>query len=89
MMNIKIVYWLSGYLSVVAGLLGTFCIYRIQWMFYGVGLALIGFILAGVNIFINSKYYSDQEKWPKGYFGMFFSSLPVIFMMLIIFKFRK
>jgi hypothetical protein len=88
-MPVKTIYLLSGYLSVIVGIAATICIFRIQWMYYGVGLALIGLILAITNIFLNAKYFYDQEKIPKGYFGMFMSSLPVIFMMLIIFKFRK
>lgn len=89
MMNIKGVYLVSGYLSVLVGLLATLCIFRIQWMYYGVALAFIGMVLSLINIFLNTKYYFDQEKFPKGYLGLFLSSLPVIFMMLIIFKFKK
>jgi hypothetical protein len=58
-------------------------------MRYGMGLAILGFIFATVNIFLNAKYFSEQEKYPKGYLGMFLSSLPVIFLLLIIFKFKK
>jgi hypothetical protein len=87
--NVKTVYKLSGYLSIAAGIMAALGIYRIQWMFYGIAFAIAGFILAGINIFLNSRYYFDQERFPKGYLGMFLSSLPVIFMMLIIFKFRK
>ena len=88
-MNIKHVYLLSGYLSILVGAFAAACIFRIHWMYYGVGLALAGMLLAITNIFLNARYYFDQEKFPKGYIGLFLSSLPVIFMMLIIFKFRK
>ena len=88
-MNVKTLYKVSGYLSIVIGVIAALCIYRIQYMYYGVALAIFGFIFAGINIFLNEKYYHEQEKFPKGYIGMFLSSLPVIFMMLIIFKFRK
>ena len=84
-MNVKLIYRLSGYLSIVVGILATMCIYRIQYIRLGVGLAIIGFIFSIINISLNVKYFSEQESMPKGYFGMFFSSLPVIFMMLIIF----
>jgi hypothetical protein len=88
-MNVKVVYKVTGYLSIIIGITATLCIYRIQYMYYGVGLAILGFLVASINIFLNSKYYYEQEKYPKGYLGMFLSSLPVIFMMLIIFKFKK
>jgi len=54
-----------------------------------VGLGFFGMLLAILNIFLNAKYFSDQEKTPKGLFGLFLSSMPIIFMMLIIFKFKK
>lgn len=88
-MNVKSLYKLSGYLSIVTGILATLCITRIQYMYYGVGLSIFGFIFAVINIFLNEKYYSEQVKFSKGYLGMFLNSLPVIFLMLIIFKFKK
>lgn len=88
-MNVKTIYKVSGYLSIVLGVMALLCIYRIQYMYYGVALAIFGFIFAGINIFLNEKHYFEQEKYPKGYIGMFLSSLPVIFLMLIIFKFKK
>lgn len=87
-MNVKTVYKLSGYLSIVIGVAGTMCIYM-KYLYYGVGLAIFGLIFAIINIFLNQKYYADQEKYSKGYIGMFISSLPIVFMMLLIFKFRK
>lgn len=88
-MNVKSLYKLSGYLSIIIGALGTLCVYQRQFLFYGVGLAIFGMIFSVINIFLNQKYYSDQDKSPKGYIGMFLSSLPIIFMMMMIFKFRK
>ena len=88
-MDVKVIYKLTGYVSILIGLAAVMCIYRIQYVYYGIGLAIFGFIFASINIFLNSKHYSDQEKYPKGYLGMFLSSLPVIFMILVIFKFKK
>ncbi len=82
-------YRLLGYLSIVVGLLATGCIFKIQNMFFAIALSILGFILAGINIYFNIKYYSEEETYPKGYFGMLFSSLPVLFMMFVIFKFRQ
>ena len=87
-MNVKFVYRFTGYFSIVIGILSFLSIYRPQYLYYGIGLSIIGFITAGINIFLNARYYSEQEKYPKGYIGMFLSSLPVIFVMLLIFKFR-
>jgi hypothetical protein len=87
-MNFRLIYIVTGYLSIAIGILAAACIYRIQYMKIGIGLAMLGMVVAGINIFLNSKYFSEKDKFPKGYLGMFLSSLPVIFMLLIIFKFR-
>ena len=57
-------------------------------MIYGIGLSIIGFIISGINIYMNVKYFSHEEKYPKGYWGMLLSSLPVLFMLFVIFKFK-
>jgi len=88
MTPLHFVYKLSGYASIAVGLAATLCISRIEWMYYGIGLSILGFLFSGVNIFLNVKYYSEDEGYSKGYIGMFLNSLPVIFLMLIIFKFR-
>ncbi len=85
----RIVYKITGYLSVLIGIAAAICIFKIQHLYYGIGFAILGFIISSINIFLNAKYFFDEEKWPKGYLGMFLSSLPVIFMMLVIFKFKK
>jgi bacteriorhodopsin len=89
MMNVKIVYKLTGYLSVVFGIIAALSIYRMNYLYYGIGISILGFISAIINIFLNTRYYSEQEKYPNGYIGVFLSSLPVLFLMFIIFKFRK
>lgn len=85
-MNPRLIYTGTGYLSVVAGLGAAACIYRPYLMMYGIALALLGFILSGINVFLNIKYFSEEEKFPKGYVGMFLSSLPVLFLMFMVFK---
>lgn len=82
-------YRFLGYLSIVVGLAATGCIFKIQNMFFAVALSILGFIISGINIYMNTKYYSEVETYPKGYFGMLFSSLPVLFMMFVIFKFKR
>jgi len=88
-MNIRVLYTVTGYLSIAIGIAASACIYRIQLMKFGIALSILGFITAGINIFLNTKYFYERDKFAKGYLGMFLSSLPVIFMMLIIFKFRN
>ncbi|MCE3229200.1 MAG: hypothetical protein K0S32_3751, partial [Bacteroidetes bacterium] len=72
-----IVYRVIGYISLVVGLCATACIFKLENMFYAIALAIFGFILSVLNIYWNTKYYQEREKWPMGYLGMFFSSIPV------------
>ncbi|MDX2173123.1 MAG: hypothetical protein SFY56_08390 [Bacteroidota bacterium] len=87
-MNLKSIYIISGYLSLIIGIAAAACIYKIQYVFFGIALAILGFIASGINIYLNAKYFYDLEKYPKGYLGMVFSSLPVLFMLFVIFKFK-
>jgi hypothetical protein len=88
-MGLRGAYQITGYLSIFVGAVATACISRASWLYYGVALAFIGMVLGIINVFLSVKYFSDDEKAPKGYIGMFLSSLPVVFLMLVIFKFRK
>ena len=88
-MNIPLIYKITGYLSIIVGIAATLCIYKIQYVYYGVMLSFLGFVCAIINVFLYTKYFNEQEKYPKGYLGMFLSSLPIIFLMLVIFKFKK
>ncbi len=87
-MSHRALYKLLGYLSIAIGILATLCIYRIQYMKFGIALSIIGFIISGTNIFLNSRYYYEEEKYPKGYWGMLLSSLPVLFLFFVVFKFK-
>ena len=85
-MDVKLIYRVTGYLSIALGAIAFLSIYRAQFLYYGIGISILGFITATINIFLNAKYYSEWEKYPKGYIGMFLSSLPVIFVLLFIIR---
>lgn len=87
-MSHRFFYKALGYLSLLIGILATLSIYRIQFAFFGIALGILGFIVSGINIFLNTKYYSEEEKYPKGYLGMVLSSIPVLFMLFVIMKHR-
>lgn len=87
-MSHRLVYKILGYLSLVIGAVAALSIYKIQFSFYGILFGLLGFIISGINIFMNTKYYYEEEKYPKGYIGMVLSSVPVLFMLFVIMKHR-
>jgi hypothetical protein len=81
-------YKLSGYLGLIFGVLASASIYKITLLYYGIPLAFLGFLFSGINIFLQTKHEFDAGKYAKGYLGMFLSSLPVIFLMVMIFRFK-
>lgn len=88
-MYTRLIYRVSGYLSIIIGIICTLSIYQLRYVFYGIMLAILGFIFAGINIFLNNKFEFDEVKWPKGYIGMLLSSIPVLFMLFVVLKFKK
>lgn len=87
-MNPKLLYTLSGYLSLLIGIAAASCVFKMALMPIGIGLAIVGILAAVLNIFLNTRFQFDVEKFPKGYLGLFLSSLPVLFMLFMIFKSR-
>ncbi len=87
-MNLKQIYFVTGYLSLLIGICAALCMFKIQHIFLGIGIAILGFVISGINIFLNAKYFYYIEKYPKGYLGMVFSSLPVLFTLFVIFRFK-
>jgi len=88
-MYTRLIYRVSGYLSIIIGIICTLSIYQLRYVFYGIMLAILGFIFAGINIFLNTKFEFDEVKWPKGYIGMLLSSIPVLFMLFVVLKFKR
>jgi len=87
-MNPERWYKLTGYLSLIFGVLAAASVYKITLLYYGIPLAFLGFSFSGANIFLQTKHEFEPGKFAKGYLGMFLSSLPVIFLMVVIFKFK-
>ncbi len=85
-MNPKLIYKISGIVSVVVGVFAALCVIDIKLTFLGLLFAIVGFIFSSINIFLNAKHEFTEGKFSIGYIGMIFSSVPVIFLMLVIFR---
>lgn len=85
-MNLKSIYKISGILSVIAGVLAALCVMDIKLTFPGLLLSILGFIFSSANIFLNAKYEFTESRFSLGYIGMIFSSVPVVLLMLVIFR---
>lgn len=85
-MNLFKVYKISGIVSLVFGILAATCLISIRTVPFGLLFSILGFILSGVNVFLDAKHEFSGKKYPLGYAGMILSSLPVIFLMILIFR---
>lgn len=70
----------------ITGIFAALCVMDIKLTFLGLLLAIVGFIFSSANIFLNAKYEFTEGKFSLGYIGMIFSSVPVVFLMLVIFR---
>ncbi len=77
---------LSGILSVVFG--GAACLTLINpyYLFFSLLFAIIGFVFSTVNVYLNAKYEISERKFILGHVGVILSSIPVIFLLILIFK---
>lgn len=85
-------YKLSGYLSVIFGILC--CVFIILsvvtkhpiYLVPALVNTFLGFIFSIINIYLNAKYEISKKNFSLGFGGLVLSSIPVIFLMVIIFK---
>jgi len=75
---------ISGYVSLVLGIVCCLMLLNPGNLFYTLLSAIVGFIFATINIYQNAKY--EYSKFSLGYIGMILCSVPVIFLMYIIFS---
>jgi hypothetical protein len=85
-MNLFKVYKIAGIVSVVFGLLAVSCLFSLRTVPFGLLFSVLGFISSGINVFVDTKHEFSGKKYPLGYAGMILSSLPVVFLMIIIFR---
>ena len=77
--------WL-GRLSVCFGILALISLFRIQWLLPGTAASFLGFSCGVIQLIIQQRHAFTQYKWPLAYWGMFLSSLPVLFILFVVFK---
>lgn len=83
---------ISGYLSIVFGIACcTFIILSVVapnpfYLLFSLVNTFLGFIFSIVNIYLNAKYEISKKKFSAGFAGLILSSVPVVFLMFIIFR---
>jgi hypothetical protein len=79
-------YRLTSYLSLVFGVLAALSIFKATFLMFGLVFCLLGFAASIINIFIQTKYQLQIEKWTltKAHLGLVLSSVPVIYIIIIV-----
>jgi hypothetical protein len=85
-MSIFKLYKYSGIASLVFGIIAACCLLSLRTVPFGLLFSILGFILSGINVFLDAKHEYSGKKFPLGYAGMILSSLPVVFLMIMIFR---
>ncbi len=75
----------GGFGSIVLGLMASLTCIVPSTMFYGLIASFMGFILSIISIFVNTRFEYSKKKWIPAYFGMLLSSVPVLYLLIIIF----
>ncbi len=84
-MNPKTIYKIAGVISILTGIMAAISLVNIRLIFFGLLFAIVGFIFSAINIFLNAKHEYTVGRFSIGYIGMIFSSLPVIYLLYLIF----
>lgn len=77
---------LSGYVSIILGTVATISLINPRYLFYGLLFSIMGFVFSTINIYLNTKYEITKKAFSLGYIGMLLSSIPVIFLLILIIK---
>ncbi len=85
-------YEISGKLSLFFGIAScTFIILgaikpNSLYLMFSLINTILGFVFSIINIYLNAKYEIEKKKFTLGFGGLILSSVPVIFLMLMIFN---
>lgn len=77
---------LSGFLSIAFGLTASLTLINPYLLFYSLLSAIVGFVFSTINIYLNAKYEITKGFFSLGYIGVVLSSIPVVFLMVLIFR---
>lgn len=77
---------IAGYLSILFGSIAALCLINPYWLFFALLFAIIGFVFSTITIYLNAKYEITKGNFCLGYVGVLLASIPVVFLMVLIFK---
>ncbi len=77
---------LSGLISVVAGIICCALLFYPSLLPLSLLCAIIGYTFSTINVYLNAKYEILKSSFSIGYVGMILSSIPVIFILVLIIR---
>ncbi|MCD6066443.1 MAG: hypothetical protein K0S33_1269 [Bacteroidetes bacterium] len=82
-------YRLTGQLSLVFGILAALSVLKVAFLIIGLVFCLLGFATSIINIFIQTKYQMEKKVFTKAHLGLLLSSIPVIYIIIIVVIFKS
>jgi hypothetical protein len=76
-------------LSVIIGALAACTIFFNDFLLIGLFISLLGFISSIFAIFYETKYQMEKKFFSKSFIGLFLSSIPVLYIIIVIAVFKE
>lgn len=77
-------YKLSGLISIIAGVICCAMLFYPALLPFSLLFAIIGYTFSTINVYLNAKHEITKSWFSVGYIGMILSSIPVIFILVLI-----
>lgn len=81
-------YRATSYLSLIFGGLAALSIISAQFLFIGLICSILGFAASIFNIFVQTKYQMEKRLLTKAHLGLLLSSVPVLYMIILVLIFK-
>jgi energy-converting hydrogenase Eha subunit H len=81
-------YKIISNISLIIGALATGTIFFHDFLLIGLFLSLLGFMASIFAIFYETKYQMQRRLFSKSFIGLFLSSIPVLYIMIVILIFK-
>lgn len=77
---------LSGLISIIAGVICCILLFYPSLLPFSLLCAIVGYTFSTINVYLNAKFEITKSWFSIGYVGMVLSSIPVIFILILIIK---
>lgn len=77
---------LSGIISIIAGVICCAMLFSPALLPFSLLCAIVGYTFSTINVYLNAKFEITKSWFSIGYVGMVLSSIPVIFILILIIK---